>query len=162
MSKDLIQRKDAPASLDTHVLDKSGFEDTNTSAEAPAMQLKAEGSDSPMQLKESSGGGVDGLMQGFAQTTGHDLSNTSIEFNSSEPASHGAIATHQPGVIKTSESQSESLSKGTLAHELGHEADVRSNGTPQVTGQTPSGAAMSDSREGVADNLGEKAAAASK
>lgn len=160
MSKDIIQKKETPVS-EGHIMDKSGFVDTNTTANPPAMQLKAEG-ESPMQLKESSGGGVDSLMSGFAQTTGHDLSNTNIEFNSSEPAGHGAIATHQPGTIKTSESQSESLSKGTLAHELGHEADVRSNGTPQVTGQTPSGAAMSDSREGVADSLGAKASSASK
>lgn len=98
-------------------------------------------------------------MAGFQQTTGHDLSDTSIEFNNTkDTAANGAIAMHTPGKIVTSESPSQFFSSsGTGAHELGHEADVRSNGAPAATGTTAAGNPVADSREGVADSLGEAA-----
>lgn len=154
MSKDVIQNKES-ANNESHALTESGFENTNSSANPPSLQLTA--SNSPVQLTGDSS--RDSLMAGFAETTGHDLSDTNIEFNNTkDTAANGAVAMHTPGNIVTSESPSQFFSSsGTGAHELAHEADVRSNGAPQATGTTAAGNPVADSREGIADSMGAEA-----
>ncbi len=156
MSKDVIQNKESVSN--DNALGESGFENTNSSATPPSLQLTA--SNSPVQLTGDSS--RDSLMAGFAQTTGQDLSDTNIEFNNTtDTAANGAIAMHTPGNIVTSESPSQFFSdSGTGAHELAHEADVRMNGAPQATGTTAAGNPVADSREHVADSMGAEAAKA--
>jgi Domain of unknown function (DUF4157) len=58
---------------------------------APPFQLLA-GDPPPVQAKASSGGMPTDLSAGFAATTGHDLSDVNVHYNSSKPAEVGALA----------------------------------------------------------------------
>ena len=155
MSKDVIQNKESVSS-ESHALNESGFEATNSSAEPPALQLTA--SNAPIQRSTGDTNG-DKFMAGAQAATGHDLSDVNITYNEkSETAANGAKAFHTPGNIVTSESPSEFWSSsGTAVNEMGHEMDFRDNGPAKQTGVTAAGNPLADNREDIADSYGEKA-----
>ncbi len=159
MSKDVIQNEKAVSN--DSALGESGFENTNASAEPPAMQLTA--SNAPVQRSTGDTNG-DNFLAGAQQATGHDLSDVNITYNEkSETAANGAKAFHTPGNIVTSESKSEFWgSGGTAKNELGHEMDFRDNGPAKQTGVTAAGNPLADNREDIADSYGDKAESAGK
>ena len=73
----------------------------------------------PLQF-ESKNGIHDGLINGFAKTTGHDLSDVNIETNSPEPAKVGAHAFAQGNNIKVAPRQEKHI-----PHEMGHVVQQR-------------------------------------
>jgi hypothetical protein len=121
----------------------------------PAFQLKAsEGpaAPPPAQLKQSSGGMPTDLVQGFAASTGHDLSDVNVVRNSDKPAQVGALAYAQGNDIHLAAGQDQHL-----AHEAAHivqqregrvQANTEVNGKPVNTQQ---------SLESEADTMGAKA-----
>jgi hypothetical protein len=121
----------------------------------PTFQLKAaEGpaAPPPAQLKQSSGGMPTDLVQGFAASTGHDLSDVNVVRNSDKPAQVGALAYAQGNDIHLAAGQDQHL-----AHEAAHivqqregrvQANTEVNGKPVNTQQ---------SLESEADTMGAKA-----
>lgn len=117
----------------------------------------------PMQLPTAAPATASGenhelasLIQGFAQTTGHNLADVRVHYNSKKPFSVGALAYAQGNDIYLGPGQEKHL-----AHELAHvvqqregrvDANTEVNGLP-INDQS--------SLEAEADELGRKAAQAS-
>jgi hypothetical protein len=108
--------------------------------EAPAMQLKA------------SGGMPGDLVSGFAASTGHDLSDVNVHYNSDKPSSVGALAYAQGNDIHLGAGQEQHL-----AHEAAHVVQQR-EGRVQATTEV-AGMPVNDNKglESEADNMGAKA-----
>ena len=159
MSKEVQQHQQTPAT-ESHALESSGFENSSRSSSAPAFQLKASPNANPTQLK--AGGGSAGslpsnLVEGFASTTGHDLSNVNVHYNSSAPEKVGALAYAQGNDIHLGAGQEQHL-----AHEAAHVVQQREG---RVTANTEvNGMAVNDNKglESEADSMGAKAAQAKK
>jgi hypothetical protein len=121
----------------------------------PAFQLKASEGPvaAPVQRKESGGGMPSDLVNGFAASTGHDLSNVNVVRNSDKPAQVGALAYAQGNDIHLGAGQDQHL-----AHEAAHIVQQR-EGRVQPTTEV-AGVAVNDSKslESEADSMGAKAA----
>ncbi len=151
MHQDPIQQHKA-ASPDSASPESEG---QGKSLTPPAFQLKAsEGpaAPPPAQLKQSSGGMPTDLVNGFAASTGHDLSDVNVVRNSDKPAQVGALAYAQGNDIHLAAGQDQHL-----AHEAAHivqqregrvQANTEVNGKPVNTQQ---------SLESEADTMGAKA-----
>ncbi|MEM6270096.1 MAG: DUF4157 domain-containing protein [Bacteroidota bacterium] len=135
-------------------LDHSGFDadEVGQMMTAPPFQLKA----GTAELPAGTGAGADGLgsdlINGFAVSTGHDLSEVKVHRNSSEPAKVGAHAYAQGNDIHVGPGQEKHL-----AHEAGHivqqrEGKVKANA--EVNGRPVND---EPALEGEADRMGEKA-----
>lgn len=112
-----------------------------------------DGGDQPTQLKAAGGMPTD-LVQGFSNSTGHDLSNVNVHYNSSQPSQVGALAYAQGNDIHLGPGQEKHL-----AHEAGHIVQQREN---RVTANTSIGGVAVNNDKGLeseADKLGEKAQA---
>jgi|GEM_PF-1260357 uncharacterized protein (TIGR02594 family) len=110
------------------------------------------GGDSPAQMKTD--GGMPGdLVGGFAQTTGHDLSNVQVHYNSNAPSQVGALAYAQGNDIHLGPGQEQHL-----AHEAAHVVQQREGRVQANT--SVNGMAVNDSKslESEADSMGAKAA----
>lgn len=120
-------------------------------ANPPSFQLHASSESSPFQMKGS--GGMPGdLTSGFAATTGHDLSNVNVHYNSNAPAQVGALAYAQGNDIHLGPGQEQHL-----AHEAAHVVQQR-EGRVQANnsiGDMPVN--DSQSLESEADSMGAKA-----
>jgi hypothetical protein len=108
--------------------------------EAPALQLKA------------SGGMPGDLVSGFAASTGHDLSDVNVHYNSDKPSQVGALAYAQGNDIHLGAGQEQHL-----AHEAAHVVQQR-EGRVQATTEV-AGMPVNDNKglESEADNMGAKA-----
>lgn len=139
--------------MDTHSL--SGA-DGGASANPPAFQLKASGeggggSTPPTQLKAAGGMPTD-LVSGFSQTTGHDLSDVNVHYNSEKPKDVGALAYAQGNDIHLGAGQEKHL-----AHEAAHVVQQREG---QVKANTEvAGMPVNDNKglESGADSMGDAA-----
>ncbi|HEX2901522.1 MAG TPA: DUF4157 domain-containing protein, partial [Bacteroidia bacterium] len=121
----------------------------------PAFQLMAsDGSDAPpVQRKQSSGGLPGDLVNGFAASTGHDLSDVKVHSNSDKPAQVGALAYAQGNDIHLGSGQEQHL-----AHEAAHIVQQREGRVQANT--NVGGMPVNDqaSLESEADSMGAKAA----
>jgi Domain of unknown function (DUF4157) len=139
----------------SNVLGGSGFDDHAPSQlmAAPAFQLKAGSAENPpAQLKGSSSGLSGDLLNGFASSTGHDLSDVKVHKNSDKPAQVGALAYAQGNDIHLASGQEQHL-----AHEAAHVVQQR-EGRVQANTQV-GGMPVNDQKhlEHEADAMGEKA-----
>jgi hypothetical protein len=140
----------------THALSSSGFDggETGQLMAAPPFQLQAGAADAPpTQLKASSGGLDGGLVNGFAATSGHDLSDVNVHRNSSKPSEVGALAYAQGNDIHLGPGQDKHL-----PHEAAHIVQQREGRVKPTT--EVNGMAVNDNAglESEADRMGEQAA----
>jgi hypothetical protein len=121
----------------------------------PSFQLKAANfAPTPAaQLKASPGGMPSDLVNGFAASTGHDLSGVQVHKNSTAPAQVGALAYAQGNEIHLGPGQDQHL-----AHEAAHVVQQR-EGRVQANTEV-GGKPVNDQRslETEADSMGAKAA----
>jgi Domain of unknown function (DUF4157) len=142
--------------VSTPMLGESSFESEGVSQliAAPAFQLMAsDGNDGPpIQRKESRGGMPGDLVSGFAASTGHDLSDVKVHYNSDKPSQVGALAYAQGNDIHLGTGQEQHL-----AHEAAHVVQQR-EGRVQATSKV-AGMPVNDNKglESEADNMGAKA-----
>jgi hypothetical protein len=135
--------------------ENQGSESEGKSLAAPAFQLKAsaEAIETPVQRKETPNGGMPGeLVSGFAASTGHDLSDVNVHYNSDKPSQVGALAYAQGNDIHLGAGQEQHL-----AHEAAHVVQQR-EGRVQATTEV-AGMPVNDNKglESEADNMGAKA-----
>ena len=152
MSKDSVSPQQHTSVQESHVLEGSGFENSTRSSSAPAFQLMASPSAPPIQRKASSGSLPTDLVHGFAASTGHDLSNVNVHYNSSAPSQVGALAYAQGNDIHLGAGQEQHL-----AHEAAHVVQQREG---RVTANTQvNGMPVNDNKglESEADSMGAKA-----
>ncbi|HHG85400.1 MAG TPA: DUF4157 domain-containing protein [Bacteroidetes bacterium] len=151
-SKQVSQQKSS------HPLDSSSLssQPAGDSKSPPAFQLKASGaSEAPKQLKAEAGGGngmPSGLVGGFQASTGHDLSNVNVHFNSNKPSEVGAHAYAQGNDIHLASGQEKHL-----PHEAAHIVQQREG---RVKANTEvAGMPVNDNKglESEADSMGAKA-----
>lgn len=118
---------------------------------APPFQLFA--GDAPPTGGKGRKGNLPGdLTNGFAASTGHDLSDVKVHYNSDKPANVGALAYAQGNDIHLASGQEKHL-----AHEAAHVVQQREG---RVTANTAvNGMAVNDQKglESEADSLGAKA-----
>lgn len=153
MEKNSLERNSA--------IQKKANKELQSSAEntmsPPQFKLAAGGNEAggaPTQLKSGGGGGMPSdLVNGFAASTGHDLSNVNVVRNSDAPAKVGALAYAQGNDIHLGPGQDQHL-----AHEAAHIVQQR-EGRVQPTTEV-NGMAVNDSKslESEADSMGAKAA----
>lgn len=121
----------------------------------PPFQLKASGegggSETPAQMK-AAGGMPQNLVDGFSQSTGHDLSDVNVHYNSDKPKDVGALAYAQGNDIHLGAGQEKHL-----AHEAGHIVQQREGRVKPTT--EVGGMPVNDNKglESEADSLGDKA-----
>jgi hypothetical protein len=138
------------------MLGESGFESEGVGQlmAAPVFQLMASDGNNgpPIQRKESSGGMPGDLVSGFAASTGHDLSDVNVHYNSDKPSQVGALAYAQGNDIHLGAGQEQHL-----AHEAAHVVQQR-EGRVQATTEV-AGMPVNDNKglESQADNMGAKA-----
>jgi hypothetical protein len=142
--------------VSTPMLGESGFESEGVGQlmAAPVFQLMAsDGNDGPPIQRKESGGGMPGdLVSGFAASTGHDLSDVNVHYNSDKPSQVGALAYAQGNDIHLGAGQEQHL-----AHEAAHVVQQR-EGRVQPTTEV-AGMPVNDNKglESEADNMGAKA-----
>jgi uncharacterized protein (TIGR02594 family) len=112
----------------------------------------AGGGEAPAQMKGAGGMPAD-LASGFAASTGHDLSNVNVHYNSSAPAQVGALAYAQGNDIHLGAGQEQHL-----PHEAAHIVQQREGRVQANT--NVNGMAVNDSKslESEADSMGAAAA----
>ncbi|HEX2901717.1 MAG TPA: DUF4157 domain-containing protein, partial [Bacteroidia bacterium] len=141
--------------LDSSKAEHSSPEMEGKSLAPPAFQLMASnGSDAPpVQRKQSSGGLPGDLVDGFAASTGHDLSDVKVHSNSDKPSQVGALAYAQGNDIHLGSGQEQHL-----AHEAAHIVQQREGRVQANT--NVGGMPVNDqaSLESEADSMGAKAA----
>lgn len=138
--------------MDSHSLDVS---DGGSTASPPPFQLKASGeggSGTPTSQLKADGGMPTNLVDGFAQTTGHDLSDVNVHYNSDKPKDVGALAYAQGNDIHLGPGQEKHL-----GHEAGHIVQQREGRVQPTT--SVNGMSVNDDKglENEADQLGDKA-----
>jgi hypothetical protein len=140
----------------SQMLGESGFDSEATSKQlsAPAFQLKASenAEETPVQRKAATGGLPNDLVDGFANSTGHDLSDVNVHYNSSKPSQVGALAYAQGNDIHLGAGQEQHL-----AHEAAHVVQQR-EGRVQATTEV-AGMPVNDNQslESEADSMGANA-----
>lgn len=155
MSHEHNQPKHQASPESTHALSSSGFDggETGQFMAAPPFQLKAgTAGDPPVQRKGSAGGLGGDLVNGFAASTGHDLSDVNVHRNSSKPSEVGALAYAQGNDIHLGPGQDKHL-----PHEAAHIVQQREGRVKPTT--EVNGMAVNDNQglESEADRMGESA-----
>jgi hypothetical protein len=145
-----IQQKESAGSQH----ESSSPEQEGKTLSPPAFQLMAsDGGDAPpAQLKSSQGGLPGDMLNGFAASTGHDLSDVKVHTNSDKPSQVGALAYAQGNDIHLGAGQEKHL-----AHEAAHivqQREGRVKPTTEVNGKPVNDNAGLESE---ADSMGAKA-----
>jgi predicted nucleic acid-binding Zn-ribbon protein len=156
MSHEHNQPQNQASPESTHALSSSGFDDGDTGQfmAAPPFQLQASAADAPPTQLKASSGGLDGeLVNGFAATSGHDLSDVNVHRNSSKPSEVGALAYAQGNDIHLGPGQDKHL-----PHEAAHIVQQREGRVKPTT--EVNGMAVNDNQglESEADRMGDQAA----
>lgn len=155
MSHEHNSPKQEASTENTSALSESAFDggETGQFMSAPLFQLKAgTADDPPVQRKGSSGGLGDDIVNGFAATSGHDLSDVNVHRNSSKPSEVGALAYAQGNDIHLGPGQDQHL-----PHEAAHIVQQREGRVKPTT--EVNGMAVNDNQglESEADRMGEQA-----
>lgn len=128
-------------SMESSSMEHSGHSNEGGNSQSPP----------PFQLK-ATGGMPQNLVDGFASSTGHDLSDVNVHKNSAKPADVGAHAYAQGNDIHLGPGQEKHL-----AHEAGHIVQQREGRVQANT--SVNGMAVNDDKglESEADKLGDSA-----
>lgn len=121
---------------------------------APPFQLQAsaENSGPPIQQKQLSGGMPGNLVNGFGATSGHDLSDVNVHYNSDKPSQVGALAYAQGNDIHLGAGQEKHL-----AHEAAHIVQQREGRVQANTNVNGMAVNNDNSLEAQADAMGAEA-----
>ncbi len=153
----ITQRKEG-ASLDQHPLQRSAFENTNTSAEEPPFQLKA-GSGGTIQASMEDTLGT--IQQNAQEKFGVDVSGVQFSQDNSI-RDFGAVGAYEAGgpAQRTTAGGSVTIADGsadTAAHEYGHAIRAAQGYTPTADTNVNGQAVDSNpSEEAAADNIGKE------
>lgn len=118
---------------------------------APPFQLMA-GDAPPGQPKAATGDLPSDLITGFAVSTGHDLSDVKVHYNSSKPAKVGALAYAEGNDIYLAQGQEKHL-----GHEAAHLVQQREGRVAANTAIKGKAANTDPALESEADSMAEKA-----